>query len=106
MNSNIAGYPPQTGRTGYVVLRGMKEAIKGENGFPVRDYAAYIIVRGCPFCKKPSRVKVSGEGLWKWEHGALVQNAFPDLDAGQREQVLTGIHPECWDKSFPLEEED
>lgn len=103
---SVAGYPPQEGRHGYVVLRGMKEAIPGEEGFPVRDHQMYIIVRECPFCQKPSRVRVPGEQLWKWEHGEFVQNAFPDLDAGQREQVLSGIHPACWDEGLGPEPED
>jgi len=29
-------------------------------------------------------------------NGTLVQEAFPDLEAPLREQLKTGVHPECW----------
>ena len=35
-----------------------------------------------------------------------VQDAFPYLSAGEREQIMTGTHPECWEKMFPEEDED
>lgn len=103
---SIQGIPPQPGRHGYVVLPATMEAIDEETGFPMRDHENYVIVRTCPFCQKGSRVKVPGSGLWKWEHGEFVQNAFPDLDADQREQVMTGTHPDCWDAALGGEPED
>jgi hypothetical protein len=33
-----------------------------------------------------------------WARGQLIQNAFPYLDSGQREMLITGITPEMWDK--------
>ena len=38
--------------------------------------------------------------------GTHIQNAFSNLNAGQREFILTGITPEEWDNAFPEEEED
>ena len=34
-----------------------------------------------------------------------IQDAFPNLDAGQREFILTGVTPEEWDKVMGEEEE-
>jgi hypothetical protein len=34
----------------------------------------------------------------------FIQDAFPMLSAGEREQILTGTHPKCWDEMF--EEDD
>jgi hypothetical protein len=29
--------------------------------------------------------------------GALIQDAFPDLDKTLREQIVSGTHPACWE---------
>lgn len=36
----------------------------------------------------------------EWENGAHVQDAFPNLSAGDREQIITGTHSECWNQLF------
>jgi len=36
----------------------------------------------------------------KYELGVFVQDAFPNLSAGDREQIITGTHPECWSNLF------
>ena len=36
----------------------------------------------------------------KWQNGALIQNAFPNLNADQREFIMTGITAEEWDETF------
>ena len=30
----------------------------------------------------------------------LVQDIFPEHSRGQREQLMTGVHPECFDEMF------
>jgi hypothetical protein len=40
------------------------------------------------------------DGLGKMDNGALIQNAFPTLLAGEREFLMTGITPELWDSMF------
>lgn len=34
-----------------------------------------------------------------------MQDIFPQLDAGQREFLMTGVTPQEWDEMFPHEEE-
>ena len=36
----------------------------------------------------------------KWKHGTLVQNAFPTLNADEREFILTGCLPKQWEEMF------
>ena len=36
----------------------------------------------------------------------LVQDAFPNLDIGQREFLISGITPDEWTKTFGDEEDD
>ena len=40
------------------------------------------------------------EGLVAWTYGTLIQEAFPTLDADQREFMMTGVTPEEWNKAF------
>lgn len=38
--------------------------------------------------------------LERWEDGEMIQNAFDNLNADQREFIQTGITPEEWNKYF------
>jgi hypothetical protein len=38
--------------------------------------------------------------LTKWQRGAMIQNAFADLNADQREFLMTGITPAEWADMF------
>lgn len=40
------------------------------------------------------------KGLDARANGALIQNAFPYLTAGEREFLLTGTPPDVWDEMF------
>lgn len=44
------------------------------------------------------------EQVQAWEEGELAQNAFPNLDASEREFVMTGITSEEWDDMFSGDE--
>ena len=47
------------------------------------------------------RVKALPEQFLAWERGgALIQEAFPELTADEREFILTGITGEEWDRAF------
>ena len=66
----------------------------------------------CPYCKQESWIKISDENaarfqsdVQNWHKGALVQEAFPYLNAGEREQLKTGIHDKCFDAIFAGAEE-
>jgi hypothetical protein len=36
----------------------------------------------------------------KWKEGALIQEAFPELNPEQREFLMTGITPSEWEEAF------
>jgi hypothetical protein len=94
---SVKDYPSQAhiGRIGYVIH---SIAEKPD---------VYLMIRDCMLCGEESRVTVPAQGLWDWEHGEFVQRAFPDLNSDEREKILTGTHPECWDAlSGPDDEED
>ena len=64
----------------------------------------FFLERKCPFSgtlntmELPLTVSEYDRGMNLWEDGALIQVAFPMLNAEQREFVKTGITPEMWTK--------
>lgn len=60
----------------------------------------------CIVCREPGTVVVPVAGFQRWVAGAHAQDAFPALSAGEREQLITGTHPACWDDIFTDDEED
>lgn len=59
-----------------------------------------IQTRPCWHCGKAGFLELPSSGIEQYEAGVHVQNAFPDLPAEIREQIITGIHPECWKTMF------
>lgn len=61
----------------------------------------------CFVCGKNGEVEnVPIAAYYKWKQGAFIQNALPMLSNGDREQLLTGTHSECFDKMFPPDEDE
>jgi hypothetical protein len=64
------------------------------------------LMRISPFTGKTNTLELPiGEhdfrvALAKWQDGAMIQDAFPMLDAGEREFVKTGILPDEWAETF------
>ena len=56
----------------------------------------------CFYCLDTGTMKVSSEGYLKRLSGAAIQEAYPDLTAGEREQMMTGTHPDCWNEAFGI----
>ena len=45
-------------------------------------------------------LQITQEQLNRWYEGELVQNAFPNLSADEREFLISGITPEEWESMF------
>ena len=52
----------------------------------------------CKNCGKTFKIRVYPEDIEKYQNGELIQNAFPYLSAEDRELIISGICPTCWDK--------
>jgi hypothetical protein len=69
-----------------------------------------IITRRSPFTGKIHQMEIPMSVLEfskreiLWQTGMLIQDAFPTLDAGQREFIKTGITPEEWNALFADEQ--
>lgn len=51
-------------------------------------------------------LNVTEEQFTAFNNGALIQEAFPHLNAGDREFILSGITQEEWDEHMSFEEND
>lgn len=67
------------------------------------NYKEVCVVTRCPFCGKGNFVEVNEDDYDDWCDSALVQVAFPYLSAGEREMLVSGICPTCWDAMFEKE---
>lgn len=65
------------------------------------------IVTECPICHHANEIMVNEEDYFAWAFdGELVQNAFPYLTADEREMLISGICPKCWEKTFGNSDEE
>ena len=58
------------------------------------------IDRTCPWCWKKNTIHVPKDKYHRWINGDLVQNCFADLSAEDREILMTGFCPKCWEAMF------
>lgn len=58
----------------------------------------------CPFCGKVTEIQIDAEGYNRWKSGTLIQTAFPQMSTDDRELLITGICPPCWNSIFGEED--
>ena len=55
----------------------------------------------CPICGKEQFVNVMFDDWMNYQNSdILIQDAFPYLNAEEREAIKTGICGDCWEKMF------
>lgn len=54
----------------------------------------------CFYCGDFGVVEVPMAGFLRRQMGALIQDAYPELSVGLREQIMSGTHPDCWQEVF------
>ena len=60
----------------------------------------------CPMCGRKHDIVVDAEAYTNWRTGkGLIQECFPDMSAEEREMLITGTCPECWNDMFSDEDE-
>lgn len=59
-----------------------------------------IVIKTCPFCHKERSVTFPADAYEKYEKGGKVQDCFPNHSADDREFLISGICPTCWDRMF------
>jgi hypothetical protein len=54
----------------------------------------------CPFCSAINLVSANVKDVEVWKAGELIQRALPYLTTNERELLISGICPPCWDSTF------
>lgn len=54
----------------------------------------------CYECNQRQVLKTPLDNYLAWRHGDLIQNALADLSPDQREMLISGICPKCWNEIF------
>ena len=61
----------------------------------------------CVVCgKHHDSIVLDAERYYQWKAGSCIQDVFPEMTKEQREILISGTCPECWDVLFPEEDED
>ena len=64
------------------------------------NYKEVCVVTQCPFCDRGNEIEVNEMDYLDWDDGMKAQDAFPYLSTNEREMLITGICPTCWDRMF------
>jgi hypothetical protein len=65
----------------------------------------YLMDTGiCFHCGRGGTVEILPSELFELNQGALIQNAVKSLNTGDREQLKSGTHSQCWINMFGEEE--
>lgn len=64
------------------------------------DATGYTYSGPCMVTGETYVVKVPRAGLFAYRQGAMIQNAFPEMSADDREFLLSGISPAGWKQMF------
>ena len=60
----------------------------------------------CPHCGKVTYLDVPFLNYLAYMEGEPIHECFPELSADEREMLISGVCPTCWDEMFPPEEEE
>lgn len=69
------------------------------------DGTCVVLTMACIGCHQSTRVTVDSKSVQTWINGTNIERAFPDMNKDDRELLISGTHPKCWDEIFGGEEE-
>lgn len=56
-----------------------------------------VLKKACLYCEVDFLIIVPLAGMKAWDNGAFIQDAFPDMDMGTRELLISGTCGSCFD---------
>lgn len=65
-----------------------------------RNEGQTCLRKTCNMCDVQHEIWVEDDDYKSWENGKMCQDAFPYLDAGQREILISGTCGRCFDLLF------
>jgi hypothetical protein len=64
-----------------------------------------LINSTCNECGRTVQLNLRTDGLLSWAKGEFVQKALPELTDDEREALITGICPPCWDAMWSVNDD-
>ena len=52
----------------------------------------------CVFCGKEHVAHLDPEKVRRWQAGEKIQNVWPEMSADDRETLISGTCPDCWNE--------
>lgn len=68
------------------------------------ECSAHTLVTVICTCGTEKTFALGRLAVANWDSGTLAQVAFPSLSPNEREQLISGTCPPCFDRPFPVEE--
>lgn len=65
-----------------------------------------VKTKTCTVCGEYEMWSLDKDSVLRWHEGENIQRVFPDMSAGDREILISGTHPACWDKLFGEDDSD
>ena len=65
-----------------------------------------VKTKTCTVCGQYEMWSLDRDSVMRWHEGENIQRVFPDMSAGDREILISGTHPACWDKLFGEDDSD
>ena len=63
-----------------------------------------VTTHPCVVCGKPSTLTLDRAKVNRYIGGEFVQDVWPDMADADREVLVSGVHPACFDSLFPEED--
>lgn len=60
----------------------------------------------CQLCNTASTIELTEEEAHRLKTVRFIQDALPNRTDDERELLISGTHPACWNAIFPPEDED
>lgn len=54
----------------------------------------------CPICGRIGTVALTTEQAARYNEGGPIHEALPEVPRAEREQLISGTHPDCWTQAF------
>ena len=65
-----------------------------------------VTTNPCIMCGEASTVKMLVHHYLEWQKGGYIDQVCPEMPKETREMLISGTHPDCWDKMFQEDEEE
>jgi len=65
-----------------------------------------VTTNPCIMCGETATVKMLVHHYLEWQKGGLINMVCPEMPAETREMLISGTHPDCWDKMVQDDDEE